>query len=110
MKMKKLLFGLGIVATMFIVATNLQYALDDYGLRTNSLHSEILAQSTTGTATGTATTWWESKTHKCVPEKCTFSFKPFGIGWENEGITHKCKPGDEVAHCWSCSGCDAPIF
>ena len=53
MKVKKVFLGLGVVATMFILAANLQYAIGDYGILTSSsLHSEILAQSTTGTGTG----------------------------------------------------------
>ena len=68
MKVQKILFGLGVVAAMFIVAVNLQYAIGDYGIRTNNLHSEILAQATSaGTAGGTngGDNWWNSKVYEC---------------------------------------------
>ncbi|MDR1155693.1 MAG: hypothetical protein LBL04_13385 [Bacteroidales bacterium] len=42
---KKLLIGAGVVATICIMAANLQYAYSDYGIRTANLHSEVLAQS-----------------------------------------------------------------
>ncbi len=36
---------LGTVAVLIAVALNFRHALDDYGVRNNSLHMEILAQS-----------------------------------------------------------------
>ena len=53
MKAKKFIGLLGAVAFTAGVVANLQYAWNDYGVLTNSLHVEVLAQSASGSGGGT---------------------------------------------------------
>lgn len=48
---KNIIKGLGIFSICFILVTNLQYSLFNYGLSSNSLSQSIFAQTTTGGGT-----------------------------------------------------------
>ena len=53
--MKKIILFLCTALFLLGIAMNLQYAVNDYDFKTNSIHSVILANETgTGTGTGTA--------------------------------------------------------
>jgi len=51
--MKKIILFLCAALFLLGIAMNLQYAVNDYDFKTNSIHSVILAQDGTGTGTGT---------------------------------------------------------
>ena len=50
---KKISIMFGTAIFFMVLTTNLQHALDDYGLNDNSLHAEVLAQTnSSGTGSG----------------------------------------------------------
>lgn len=55
MKKKRILGLMGATAFMIGVFANLQYAWGDYGVTTNSLHAEVLAQSCSTSGGGNTT-------------------------------------------------------
>ncbi|RHJ86551.1 hypothetical protein [Parabacteroides sp. AM08-6] len=80
MKKKRILGLMGATAFMIGVFANLQYAWGDYGVTTNSLHAEVLAQSCSVSGGDGATTSGEMYYRK-EPSKCVYSGKtePFGL-------------------------------
>lgn len=63
MKTKKLVLSVGMGVFMLGIGLNVQYALDDYGLVKNSLHTEVLAQSNgsgSGSESGSGTALWKA--------------------------------------------------
>ena len=52
---KKAKFFIGLFTFAFIVGLSVRHSLSNYGVKENKLHTEILAQSTSGTGTGTGT-------------------------------------------------------
>ena len=118
MKVQKLLFGLGVVAAMFVLAANLQYAIRDYGIRTNSLHHEILAQTSAGTtgSSGAGDKESVSSTYMCAGyawDKIEyFDSKYLLIGvtfWVNDQkIDEFILPNETVAHITLSSGAVGP--
>jgi len=57
--MKQILIFICAVLFLLGIAMNLQYAVNDYDFKTNSIHSVILAQDTgTGTGTGGSSSEW----------------------------------------------------
>lgn len=57
MKKKKIGIVIGIVALTFVLVTNLQYALTNYGLGSNRLGSNLWAQS--GTSSTVGSNWFQ---------------------------------------------------
>lgn len=55
MKRKKFIGLMGVLTLALSVGANLQYAWNDYGVSTNSLHVEVLAQSSSSTGGGGTT-------------------------------------------------------
>lgn len=55
MKRKKFIGLMGAIALTLGISSNLQYAFDDYGVTANSLHTEVLAQSSCSSGGGGTT-------------------------------------------------------
>ncbi len=75
MKMKKFIGLMGAVAFTAGIIANLQYAWNDYGVLTNSLHVEVLAQSVScsdgdggGTTGGSGGPYYIKETYHCKYE------------------------------------------
>jgi len=112
--MNRLFKFAGILTCAVALGLNIQWAVDGYGIKDGKVHVEILAQTTGGTGTGSGsgsgTTWWNSLVYDCETEVCTFTFTIGIIGYTTYGKVEKCVTGSNVAHCWNCKGCDAPLY
>ena len=75
MKRKIIVTG-GLVIFLSVMSANIQFAISGYGIGTNSLHAEVLAQSTTSGGTGSGSggglLWKKKMTNTdCTYEKVT---------------------------------------
>ena len=114
MKKNKFSIFVGVAVLALTVGLNVRHALNDYGVKSNKLHVEVLAQATTtgggstdGGGSGTESCgWWDSKVYDCAWDACSILVFPFTY----YGKYQKCLKGSSVAHCWDCAGCDAGPF
>lgn len=69
-KKRRLAIIAGLVCFAAVAAFNIQYALDGYGVKTNSLHYEVLAQTSTGTSGGSSScctlNFWGMRYPACI--------------------------------------------
>lgn len=119
---------LAAVAFLFALALNVKVTLDDpFVLMTDN----VIAQTTTGTttvpstSTTTSTSWWDSLTHRCVPNcicnKTVYIELGLDGNWRTcswsinarylslSGTSTECHDGQEVAHCWDCTNMDCVV-
>ena len=104
MKRKIIVTG-GLVIFLSVMSANIQFAISGYGIGTNSLHAEVLAQSSStggntsgeGSSTGDGK-WFETEKQKLFyGNKITGGISYNGVGvdlatgeWELAGVHYYC--------------------
>lgn len=84
----------GMVVFALVMITNIQYAMEDYGMSENSLHAEMLAQISStggGGSGGTTSDCWRTYTRggNYYRRICKFT---------SSGITENCKVITDLSH------------
>ena len=103
---KKVLTLVGVAAFAVAVALNI-----NAGLSNNADMDVALTDTEAMAFLEWAIDWWNSGAWDCRDEDCSLTINLGFASWTTNGITQACvKGGCEVAHCWSCSNCDAPFW
>ena len=79
--MKKIILFICLVLFLLGIALNFQYAVNDYDIKTNSLHPLILAQDSTGTGSGTGSGSTPSNGKCAIEIKCKLKETETTVGW-----------------------------
>jgi len=105
---KKIYFSVTVLAFIVVLGINLK-------LNTsigNKFNWELTLNNIEGNANifEDILNWWNELEYRCERRECTREWSIIIYSHTSSGYAQTCLAGNEAAHCWDCSSCDAAWY